>query len=309
MYDKILELINIKFEYPSLLLLIVVFVVCNKFCKAKTQSYYMPHLHMYKKGTIIKSTITNILKWLSIICSIVALTSPIKEHKIINTKKDGIDIVLNLDTSGSMRAVGFNQQNPQQNRWEAVKDIVNDFIDKRTNDNIALVVFASSVMTASALTYDNEALKKIIKSLNIGVVGQQTALIDSIVSSINILKNHKAKSKIIIALTDGEDTASITPLDIVIKMAKKHNIKIYTIAIGSTSVYTLQKLSQQTNGKFFQASNKQNLKLIYDTINKLEKSKIDQNKIILKEYYYFYPLMISFISLLFFVYLKNKKEV
>ena len=301
-----LSLIN--FEYPYILFLILLFIFCAKICKAKVQSFYMPHLDIYSKVNKTNSSLISILKWFTIIFAIIALASPIKELNIINNKKDGLDIVLSLDTSGSMRQIGFNRADVDQNRWEVVQDIVADFIKKRLNDNIALVVFGNSVMTASPLSYDKNAQNRIMRSLNIGIVGEKTALINSIATSINILKLRDTKSKIIIALTDGDDTASTIPLNVVIKMAKKYKIKIYTIAIGTTNSYVLNQLSTTSGGKSFVAQNKDNLKDIYNMINKLEKSKIEQNKIVLKEYYFFYPLIISFLSLLFFVLLKNKKE-
>jgi Ca-activated chloride channel family protein len=249
-----------------------------------------------------------VLKWFAIVLAIIALASPIKELNIINTKKDGIDMIISLDTSGSMRQVGFNPSDVTQNRWYVVQDIVNDFISKRLNDNIGLVVFGTSVMTASPLSYDKKAQNKIIKSLDIGIVGDKTALVNSIASSINILKNRETKSKIIIAITDGEDTASTIPLQVVIKMAKKYDIKIYTIAIGATNTYTLEQLSNSTNGKVFVAFTKDDLIEIYGTIDEMEKSKIQRHKIVLKEYYFFYPLLFSFLFLLLFVYIKNKTE-
>ena len=295
-----------SFEYPYVLLLIILFIVCAKFCKAKVQSYYMPHLEIYQQSNGLNSSLVSILKWLTIIFAIIALASPIKELNVINTKKDGVDIILSLDTSGSMRQIGFNRENLEQNRWNVVSDIVKDFIARRTNDNIGLVVFGTSVMTASPLSYDKKAQSKIIESLDIAVVGEKTALINSIATSINILKNRETKTKIIIALTDGDDTASNIPLNVVLKMAKKYDIKIYTISIGAPNSYALTQLSSVNGGKSFVALSKNDLKEIYKIINNLEKSKIEQNKIVLKEYYFFYPLILSFLSLLLFIFFKNR---
>jgi len=299
---------TISFEYPYLLLVLVLFIVCNKFCKAKVQSYYMPHLNIYSESNSINNSFISLLKWSAISLAIIALASPMKELHSVNTKQDGIDMVLSLDTSGSMRQIGFNPNAPQQNRWQVVQEIVNDFINKRINDNIGLVVFGSTVMTASPLSYDKKAQNRIINSLRIGIVGDKTALINSIATSINILKNRETKSKIIIAITDGADTASSVPLDVVLKLAKKYSIKIYTIGIGATNQYVLKQLSSTTNGKTFVALSKGDLKNIYDTIDKLEKSKIEKNKLVLKEYYFFYPLMFSFLFLLLYIYFKNKRE-
>lgn len=299
---------NISFEYPYVLAFLFIFMVCAKFCKAKQDSYFMPHLNFFQESGVINSNFISFFKWVAIVFSLIALASPIKELNVINTKKDGINMVLALDTSGSMRQRGFNPANVQQTRWDVVSGIVKDFITKRVNDNIGLVVFGSSVMTASALSYDKDAQKQIIDSLDIGIVGDKTALIDSVVTSVNILKNTKSKSKIIILLTDGDDTASKIPLNVASKMAQKYDIKVYSIAIGSFNNYVLNELSKHNKAKVFQANNIENLKEVYELINNLEKTKIDQNKIVLKEYLFFYPLFIAFISLLLFVYLKNKKE-
>lgn len=306
MFDN-LQLITL--EYPYILLIIFLFIICNKYCKAKVESYYMPHLDIFESSKSLKSSLIPVLKWITIISAIIALSSPIKELNVIKNQKDGIDMIVSLDTSASMQAKGFNPTNQGQNRWQVVQEIVNDFITSRVNDNIGIVVFGSSVMTASPLSYDKKAQARIIESLNIGIVGDKTALINSIATSINILKQKDTKTKIIIAITDGEDTASNIPLSVVVKLAKKYNIKIYTIAIGRTNMSTLNQLSTQSGGKTFVAYTQNDLKDIYNTIDKLEKSKIEQNKIIVKEYYFFYPLMVSFLSLLFFVYLKNRREI
>ena len=302
------ELLSIQFEYPYFLSLIIPFVLCSKYCKAKAESYYIPHLEIFEKSTGVQSSLISILKWITIIFTIIALSSPIKELNVIKNKKDGIDMILALDTSGSMREKGFNPSNIYQNRWQVVQSIVKDFISRRLNDNIGIIVFGSSVMTASPLSYDKKAQSKIIENLNIGIVGDKTALINSIATSINILKQKETKSKIIIVVTDGEDTASNIPLPIVVKLAKKHAIKIYTISIGRPQSATLQELSSNSGGKTFTATTKDDLKEIYNAIDRLEKSKIDQNKIIIKEYFFFYPLIISFLSLLFLIYFKNKRE-
>lgn len=297
----------ITFEYPYILLLIVLFLVCNRFCKPKSNALYMPHLHIYSNISSSNQTFTNLLKWITIIFSIIALASPIKEFDVINKKSEGIDMILSLDTSGSMRQIGFNLQNPQQNRWEVVSEIVGDFITTRKADNIGIVVFGTSVMTASPLSYDKKAQQKIIESLNIGIVGDKTALLDSIATSINILKNRDAKSKIIIALTDGDDTASSIPLSVITKLAQKYRIKIYTIAIGATNRFVIDQLATKSGAKSFIALSKDDLSEVYKTINRLEKSELDQNKIVVKEYLFFYPLMIAFLALLVFIFLKNKR--
>ncbi|PHO09357.1 VWA domain-containing protein [Malaciobacter canalis] len=298
---------NFSFEYPYLFLLLIPFLFCFIYCKAKESSYFMPHLNLLNESTKKSTLLINLLKYLTVILAITALASPVKIKNTQFINSDGIDIVLNLDTSDSMKQRGFNKFDLQENRFDVVKELASDFIDKRINDNIALVVFGNSSLIASTLSFDKQAQKEILNYLDIGIVGPRTALIDSLASSVKILKNSKSKSKIIILLSDGEDTSSQIPFNIVLKLLKKYNIKVYTIAIQSQNRYILNKIAKETNGKYFNANSKEDLQNVYKQINELEKSKLKKNKVVLKEYYYFYPLFIATIILILLIYLKNKE--
>jgi len=300
-------LFSIRFEYPYLLLLILIFILCNFFCKAKIPTYFIPHINIFQQSRYRSFILTTILKYIVIVGSIIALASPYKQLNTQLIKNNGIDIVLNLDTSGSMKEKGFNQNNMDQNRFDVVKDIVKDFIPKRVNDNIAVVVFGTSVMMATPLSFDKNAQKEIIDYLDVGIVGDKTAMVDSLASAVKILKNSKAKSKIVILLSDGQDNASKIPFDVVLKLLKKYLIKVYTIGIGDSNKIILNEISKQTNGKSYIAYSKDQLSGIYEQINKLEKSEIDGNKITLKEYLFFYPLFFAIISLILYIYLKNRE--
>lgn len=211
---------------------------------------------------------------------------------------------MNLDASRSM----INRDlDPLKNRFDVVKDIVKDFISKRVSDNIALVLFGDSALLASPLSFDKNAQIEILNYLEVEMAGQKTALFDSIAQSVNILKDKKAKSNIIIVLSDGEDTASKIPLDAVIKFLKKYNIKAYTIGIGNSNRRVLDYIAKESNAKAYLAYSKEDLALIYGDINRLEKSKIEQNKIVLKDYLFFYPLFFAVLSLILLIYLRNRE--
>ena len=298
---------DIKFENPYLLLLILLFIVCSIFCKAKIPTYIIPHLNIFQQSEHKSIIVTSILKYLVIIGSIIALASPYKQLNTQIIKNDGIDIVLSLDTSGSMKEKGLNRENKNEERFDVVKNIVKDFIPKRVNDNIAIVVFGTSVMMATPLSFDKNSQKEIIDYLEVGIVGDKTAMLDSLASAVNILKTSKAKSKIVILLSDGEDNSSKIPLEIIMKLLKKYSIKVYTIGIGNSNKIILNKISNQTNGKSYIAYSKGDLNEIYKQIDLLEKSKIENNKITLKEYLFFYPLFLAIMSLITLVYMKNRE--
>jgi len=294
---------NLSFEFPYILLFILVFIFCSIYCKAKTPSYLIPHLNIFQKFNEKSSLIMNLLKFSIITLSIIALASPVKNQDTQLIKNDGINILLDLDASGSMNYNDLDKEDASKDRF----DVVKDFIKKRPADNIGLLIFGDSVMMASPLSFDKNAQREIIDYLEVGMAGKQTALIDSIARSVNILKDKKAKSNVIIVLSDGEDTASKIPLKVVIKLLKKYNIKAYTIGIGNSNKYVLNQISTNSNAKSYTAYSKEDLIDIYDDINKLEKSKIDQNKIILKDYLFFYPLFFAVLFLILYIYLKNKE--
>lgn len=298
---------DFSFEYPYFLLLILVFIFCAVYCKAKSPSYLVPHLNIYNKSNIKTSLFTNTLKFITIIFSIIALASPIKVNKSEIIKNDGINIVLSLDASGSMNDRGFDEKDYNKSRFDSVKQIVSSFIEKRVSDNIAFVLFGNSAMIASPLSFDKEAQKEILKYFQVGVLGNSTAILDSLALSIKVLKDKKAKSNIIILLSDGLDNASTIPFQVIERMTKKHNIKIYTVSIGNANNQMLEKISSISNAKSYKAYNKEQLETIYNDINLLEKSKIEQNRVVIKEYLFFYPLFIAVISLLLLIYMKNKE--
>jgi len=298
---------NINFEFPYILLLILVFIFCSIYCKEKTATYLIPHLHIFQKSNQKSSIFINILKSFVVLFSIIALASPIRisDHQII--KNDGINIILNLDASGSMKYRDLDRSDDTKNRFDVVKEVVKSFITERKNDNIGLVVFGDSVMMASPLSFDKDAQKEIVDYLEVEMLGSKTAMIDSLASSINILKDKDAKSNVIILLSDGEDNISKIPFDVIIRLVKKYKIKVYSIGIGKANKLALNNIAKQSKGKYYAAYSKEDLSLIYEDINILEKSKIDQNKIILKEYLFFYPLFLAIVCLIGFIYLKNKE--
>ena len=297
---------NFTFEYPYFLLLILLFVICSFYCKAKNPTYLIPHLNIFQLANEKSMLFIKILKYCVIIFSIIALASPIKINDTIMLKNDGINIILNLDASGSMKEQDLDE-NSSKNRFEVVKEIVKEFMDKRVADNIGVVLFGDSVLIASPLSFDKDAQKQIIDYLDVEMAGQKTALIDSLASSINILKNQKAKSNIIIVLSDGEDNASKIPADVILKLIKKYKIKVYTIAIGNANRTLLKTLALESNAQYYYTTSKTGLEIIYQDINKLEKSQIEKNKIVLKDYLFFYPLFFAILCLILLIYLKNKE--
>jgi len=212
---------------------------------------------------------------------------------------EGIDIIMALDVSGSMRAMDL-----KPNRLEAAKKVAQTFIDGRQNDRIGLVVFSGEAFTQCPLTTDHKVLKDLFKPIKSGMIEDGTAIGDGLATAINRIKDSKAISRVIILLTDGvQNSGSIDPVSAA-EIAKSYGIRIYTIGVGSkgtapmpvqtafgTQVVNmpveidediLKKVANTTDGKYFRATSNKNLEKVYQEIDQLEKSKIDvdifQNK-------------------------------
>lgn len=303
---------GIYLEFPELLFIILVFIICAVFCKMKLASLYFPHAAKFMQSTHRSTKLLSFFKWLGIIMLILSISSPVRDEPYELEPKDGYEIALILDASNSMRAQGFDENDKRKNRFEAVKSIVSDFINERKNDNIGLVVFGEYSFIASPLTYDENILKRIVSQLQIGIAGKYTALYESLAQGVNLLKMSKSKSKIAILLTDGHSTPEIDdiPLEVALDLAKKEGIKVYPIGIGGQGEYNtkvLMQIAQETGGVAFGASSANELADIYKEIDNLEKSEIKSETFTYLKYYYMYPLFTAFISLLLFIYLRNKR--
>ncbi len=301
-----------SFEYPLAFGLLILFAICAKWCKERSRAIFFPHIHNLMAPSVGKSTWLGLLKWLGIVLAVTALASPVITKSYTNSKKEGRDIVLVLDSSDSMRQRGFDPNDIMKSKFDVVKEVVEDFIQKRKDDRIGMVTFADVAFIASPLTFEKTFLTNITKMQQLGIAGKRTAINDALVQAYNMLSKSKAKSKIVILLTDGQDNMSKIPFEEVKKMIEKRDIKLYAIGIGDSRDYNamyLQALAQAGHGAAFGARNAQMLEQVYAQIDKLEKSKLNDKKIVEHTYLYIYPLIIAILSLLLFIYIRNSKGV
>ncbi len=277
-----------SFEYPLFLIIPVIYLIMKYFFSPNDEKIIFPNATIFTKSINRFS----LLEFLIILLLSIALSSPVKREIITNTYKKGYNIVIALDTSGSMA---------EFHKLDAAKMVSLDFAKKRKNDALGLVVFGDIAYIASPLTFDKKTFSSILKRIYVGIAGEKTAIYDALFLSSNLFKNVKGE-KIIILLTDGMDNMSKVPFDVMIKKLKKEHIKVYTIGIGGDAdVDVLKTIAKETNGKFYIANSLDDLKEIYNDIDKLNKTKIKSNIQILNKYYYMYPLSLALI--LFLIYL------
>lgn len=242
------------------------------------------------------STIPLVLRLFAISLFIMALARPQEGQKRTEILSMGVDIMLALDTSGSMKALDFIQNDKRDTRLTMVKDVVSKFIENRTNDRMGMVVFGSEAYTQCPLTLDQNILQSFLRKLDIGMAGDSTAIGSAIGIAVKRLKDLKSDSKLIILLTDGRNNAgNLAPLQAA-QTAKAFGIKIHTIGVGTRGkapflvnsifgqryVYqevdidevTLKEISKITGGQYFRATDLESLKLIYKKIDQMEKSEV-----------------------------------
>lgn len=289
----------ILFEYNFILLLILPIIYCLYRCREEIVKRVFVHLELFSLKRP-RFWVQDLLKLLIALLLLVSLASPILIDKSNPLNRQGIDIVLSIDASGSMRASGLSET--RETRFETVQRVVRAFISKRLNDNIGVVLFGDFAFIASPVTYEKEIVSQMVSYLQTGMAGDNTAIGEGIAQSIRALSFSKAKTKVIILLSDGEhNSGRISPKDAV-KIAQEQNIKIYTIAVGDDfNPALLQEIASQTGGKSYSAVNEDELKDVYEQINKMESSQIKSQQFLKKEYFYQYILVLVFFLLSFYI--------
>ncbi len=302
-----LEIGNIAFHYAWVLLLLPLlwwmFIYLRR--RRRASGIYLPTARAATGVVTMRTRFFRYLPWiryagLSFILLALAGPQKLEKNEIINDS--GIDISLVIDLSSSMLARDF-----KPNRLEVTKTLAEQFVNERPNDRISVSVFAGEALAQSPLTYDHRMVVNVLRNLDAGVLEDGTAIGMGLVSAVNILKDSKAKSKVVILLTDGVNTAGyIDPLTAA-KLAADYGIRVYVIGVGSEGeaetpisrtpsgqiIYgyvpveidepLMTEIANLTNGQYFRAKDENSLQQIYNRINLLEKTKIE--KTVLKKRY------------------------
>lgn len=291
---------DLTFAYPFVLwLLLVVPALAYWYWKKKESTspdFTFSSLQIFGKAPVtIKEKLAHfpaLLRLLGLAFLIIAAARPQSFSSGENIYTEGIDIAMVLDISGSMMAEDF-----KPNRVEAAKKVIDDFIAGRTTDKIGLVIFSGESFTQCPLTIDYAVLRNLLKEIHTGMIEDGTAIGNAIANGVNRLKDSKAKSKVMILLTDGvNNRGEIDPLTAA-QIAQKFGIRIYSVGVGTmgeapypfqTPFGTryqmipveideniLKQISGITGGKYFRATNNATLAQIYEEIDRMEKTRVE----------------------------------
>ncbi len=319
---QFLDFENITFANPALfwlLLLIPVLIFWyTKKHKKQKASFQVSSLAGIRKLPVSwKSRLRPlllVLRLLAVALLIVALARPRTASVTENINSEGIDIVLCLDISGSMLARDFTP-----NRLEAAKEMAKEFIEDRPSDRIGLVVFAGESFTQCPITTDHAVLINQVEKVKSGSLEDGTAIGMGLATSVDRLRDSKAKSKVIILLTDGVNNTGLIDPQTALDIAKLYHIKVYTIGVGSMGMAPypvpmpgggvqiqqmkvqidenlMKQIASETGGQYFRATNNQSLREIYNQIDQMEKTKV---KVTTYKRYaeWFYPYVLAALAL------------
>lgn len=239
-----------------------------------------------------------VLRMIAIALIVIALARPQTHSENAKTKiTDGIDIVMAIDVSASMLS-----QDLKPNRFEALKKVASQFVKDRPNDRIGLVIYAGESYTKTPVTTDKSIILNALSEITYGQIEDGTAIGMGLATAVNRLKESKAKSRVIILLTDGVNNTGFIDPQTAAELAAEYGIKVYTVGIGTNGmalspyalnadgsiIYRMQqvdideplmkKIAQVTKGRYFRATNNQKLQQIYDEINQMETTKIEEFK-------------------------------
>lgn len=307
-----------RFAHPVLLailgLVLLAWLLFRHFRKPPALTYSLTSEldRIAGKAASLLARAPDALRVLALVFLVLAAARPQSYSVSRDVLSPGVDIMLCLDTSGSMAGLDFKLDDKPATRLTAVKKVVSDFIAKRPTDRMGMVVFGQEAFTQAPLTMDKGLLLNLVQGLEIGMAGDSTAIGSALAVSGKRLKNLKAPSKVVILLTDGNSNAGdVTPEEAATAL-KALGIKVYTVGVGGRGeapflvntpfgrqlVYrridlnedALREIARTTGGQYFLASNTTELARIYRTIDSLEKREVKT-----KEFFHYRELFLFFL--------------
>ena len=290
-----------RFAYPQaffLLILLIPLLYFELAGKRKRRSVAFSSLDLLVEARLgagpAKKYGKTALRALVLVLIVIAAARPQTGRSESSIRTQGIDIVLVLDTSGSMQAQDFQPKN----RLHVAKEVVKEFISKRKNDRIGLVVFSAQALSQCPLTLDYDVLCSLVDRVDFGMLQDGTAVGVALATACNRLKDSKAKSRVVVLLTDGQNNTGIISPATAANIAMSLGIKVYTVGVGTRGLApfpvddpmfgrrlvqmqvdldeeTLQQIAKATDGEYFRATDAEELTTIYDKIDELEKTTIE----------------------------------
>lgn len=271
----------------------------------------VPFLSRLPKTARLPESQPSLWGWLFWLCLLTALSRPQWLGEAVNLPTTGRDLLLAIDTSGSMRLDDLKLNQQRATRLDVIKWVVKDFIAQREGDRLGLLLFGERAYLYTPLSFDRHTISQMLDESEIGLAGQQTAIGDAIGLAIKTLKDRPDSQRVLILITDGQNTAGTIPPLKAAELAAKAGVRIYTLGVGADELEidsgffrqrvanteldeaTLKAIAQQTQGQYFRARSQQDLQNIYQQLNLLEKIELEQNPLRPIDELYYWPLLLA----------------
>ncbi|MDX2369236.1 MAG: VWA domain-containing protein [Colwellia sp.] len=311
----------ITFAWPWLLLLLplplLVYWLPQKHNNRSSAALKIPQLMQNSSVNIITKTSKKsplIILSLCWLLTVLALSQPQWLGDAIDIPTEGREMMIAVDLSGSMQIEDMSLQGSTINRLDMLKVVLGSFIERRTGDRLGLILFADDAYMQTPMTFDRKTVKQMLDESVLGLVGKKTAIGDAIALAVKRFDAKQKSNKILLLLTDGQNTAGkITP-DQALELAIAKDITIYSIGIGADVMLqqslfgtrrvnpsseldekTLTKLAKQTGGKYFRAKDSKGMELIYGLLDQLEPVEQDQQQMRPLTALFYWPLSLAFL--------------
>lgn len=320
---------NFEFAYQWILWLaplpILVYFVIPSF-RTKSASLFVPNFKKTQEITGLKprsaalvkkkkilTTITLFVTWFLLLLTIASPQLVAKPEMKVKTSRN---FLILADISFSMAQTDWIIDGKRASRWEAIKHVMHDFIEKREGDRMGLVFFGSNAYVQAPFTSDLETVDLMLEQADIGMAGQMTNIGKAIVKGVEMFKQDTIKTKVMLLLTDGVDGGTeILPMDAA-DLAKKDSINIYTLGIGDPKgsnsdldEETLEDIANLTNAKYFRAIDSKKLAEVYTELDTLEPIEFEEEEFKPKTVLYYYPLAVALVLILLMVFVKGIKAI
>jgi len=313
-----------EFTYLWMFLLLPLPLLARYFLSAQQRSYtqvWIPLAQGISKqqSQLQQSRFSFFIPWVIWLLLLCALAKPIWFDEPIRLQQESRDMIVSLDLSGSMREVDMPLNGQTVDRLTLVKDLLNQFIELRHGDRLGLILFADHAYLQTPLTFDLNTIKQMVAETELGLVGKQTAIGESIGLAIKRFVENKNEQRVLILLTDGANTAGVIDPIPAAQQAAKNNITIYTIGIGADAMLrktlfgtrrvnpsaeldekTLTEVANITGGQYFRARSQDELQAIYQKLNQLEPIESDFLEFRPEKNLFFWPLSLAILILSFF---------
>lgn len=313
-----------EFTYLWIFLLLPLPLLARYFLRAQQRSYTQVWIPLaqgisQQQSTLQTNRLTVFIPWIVWLLLLCALAKPVWFAEPIRLQQQSRDMIVSLDLSGSMQEVDMQLNGKTVERLTLVKNLLNKFIELRHGDRLGLILFADHAYLQTPLTFDLNTIKQMVSETELGLVGIQTAIGESIGLAIKRFVENKNEQRVLILLTDGANTSGVIDPIQAAKQAAKNHITIYTIGIGADEMLrktffgtqrvnpsadldekSLTEIAKITGGQYFRARNQQQLKKIYQKLNALEPIKNDFLEFRPEKNLFYYPLSFALFIICFF---------